>query len=63
MFPFLCPSVLSVVITCLDNRRREAKRSNVSRTEITEGRKTIQEDMKIDERTRLVQDQLFVAPG
>ena len=21
MFPFLCPSVLSVVITCLDNRR------------------------------------------
>ena len=61
MFPFLCPSVLSVVITCLDNRRT-AKRSNVSRTEITEGRGTIQEDMKIDER-RLVQDQLFVAPG
>jgi hypothetical protein len=21
VFPFLCPSVLSVVITCLDNRR------------------------------------------
>ena len=44
-FPWLLP-VLTI--------GRRAKRSNVSRTEITEGREMIQEDIKIDGTTAAI---------
>jgi len=37
VFPFLCPSVLSVVITCLDNRRSAQRGRTLVERKATEG--------------------------